>query len=113
MKQETLSRSGRPEGPLIVIRELDFACDTAGAFFSFEKKVQKIELVDSKGQKYIRVTEYNCYAGANTRPEASLSESYYEIAENNIADLRLDNWREKADPVPAYFYRQCGNDPLF
>ena len=112
-KRPSKPRQGRPEGPVTVIRQLQFTCDSQGAVYSFEKKVQKVETVQNARQKFVCLSRYHCVAGANGRPDAHLTEDYYAIADSAEEEITAENGREKVCKTPDYSYSQFGNDVLY
>lgn len=115
--QESLSRSApmpkRPDGAVQVVREISSECDAGGAFFSFEKSVREVALVEHKRRWYVRLIEYTCTAGANTRPCSSLSETYYLVFRPEVSGLAADNWTSMVIMPPVYHYHAVGNDVLY
>ena len=106
-------RQGRPDGPITVIRQLQFTCDCEGAFYSFEKKVQKVETVKTPVHVYVCLSRYQCVAGANGRPDSHLSESYYAVTGFAEGELTAENWRDKVRKIPDYSYSHFSNDVLY
>lgn len=115
--QDSMSRSApmpkRPEGAVQVIREISSECDTSGAFFSFEKSVREVALVQHQERQYIRLIEYSCTAEANTRPCSVLDETYYLVFRPDAERLAPDNWTTLVIKPPVYHYWSSSNDVLY
>lgn len=103
----------RPDGDVQVIREISSECDTSGAFFSFEKSVREVALVKYQESQYIRLIEYTCTAGANTRPCSALDETYYLVYRPVAHIIDRDNWTTYVFTPPVYHYQSFGNDVLY
>lgn len=107
---------GRPEGTVELIRELGTEERRDGAAFSFEKTVIKRELVQVGGQRYLRITNYECSSGANGRPIYSLIEDYHVLYLNDpqtaLQLLTPENGLRYAAKSPAYRYVEHGTGVL-
>ena len=100
---------GRPQGQIEVVRVVSSEEKPhSGNAFAFEKTLERTEIVMVGKAKFTRKIRYNCTAGANTRPEYSLSEEYYRI----LSDAK-DGQHEYAVEEPSYIYSEQGTGVLY
>lgn len=106
MSQLPEIRSGHPEGPISVIRQLRYECDKDGAFYSFEQRTREVALVRNPTHCFVRVTEHSCVAEANGRPVSSHTEHYYTVSATDTDHITADNWKANVVRPPAYTCHQ-------
>lgn len=100
---------GRPKGQIEVVQVVSSEEKThSGNAFEFEKTLERMELVKVENTKFVRQIKYNCVAGANTRPEYSLSEEYYRVVPGG-----KDGQKEYVEEEPAFIYSENGVGVLY
>lgn len=92
----------KPTGEIKKIKTLSSHIHNQGG--SWEKDAIIIGIVENNGKKYVRITDYGCYAGPNGRPCESLSEKYFPITSDCIENISVDNWKNHVKQKPAYHY---------
>ena len=109
--------AGRPQGNIEVVQHLSTKENKADKGYSFEKTIEKREVVKAEDKFYIRVTKYNCTTEANGRPEYSYTENYHVC---HLIDegyrrkfLTADSGLDFAAKSAAYRYVERGTGSLF